>query len=1848
MTANLMNRKLELWRHRLLDLGKRNRMINYRETKRSTIRITEPSYNELFRRIAISEDTLTFRRTVDRDSDLRVYSMLSLMDTLSAPLDVRIGDIETNLAAAECQKTLRNMRTSARLAQEEQGTNILYLAFGFLEWKETPGANEPWLRSPLVMVPAVLSLPTLHSPFTLSKHEDDIVVNPTLEYYLQSQMGITLPTFDEDRESLDDYFTRVEEIADQNGWRVVREVSLALLSFLKITMYNDLTRNEERIRQNPVIRAMCGDGAAANTLPEAAENFSPDSVSTTDCYQVMSADSSQQDAIYYSKHNISFVMQGPPGTGKSQTITNIIAEALADGKKVLFVSEKMAALQVVYRRLQEAHLGDFCLPLHSYRANKKEILEQIGANLQLKPITVRDSAMNQLGELLTCRNQLNEYASELHRPVEPLNLSCYEVFGRLEALKDLPMIQFALADVAEISQNQFQVYRDLLQTYRLSVERMSGDIRDNPWEGFICRRITADYLGTLNNSLADTVVFLTFCRESADQLPECEALFAHLTPELLPEFSAALTRIIPLPALPAHWTEAENEFDLPAARDAANRGNELYTNLLSTRSAIAKVFEDSVYDFNREEWQKVTSAAAERLQAASFASPNETAHYFAHSKPLIDGCIALNRQLDSLCNINQSINKLLGTNLSAAEINRNTYSRLLPLMQAGILPQKNWFTEEISEITAWLDAARRTAADLQSRRADLLSRWEPAVLTFDYAPILQRYKTDYTGFFRNFNRQYHADQRQIKGFSRTVLKKLPDTMAVELLRQLQAYHECVDWFANNNAQLASYLGSHYTGETTDWDTILANLQHTEEIKRVFRGKVPTALQDLLCADHTEQAARLAVLLEEYDSAASKANTIIGQHRLQVSLKKNAAETMKTVQSALDDLRILSRQFTVIAAHLQNSDTAYPEIASTLRLPDEYARLTEEINRETENFRSAFDFLYRGEETDWNELLRLLGEVEALRQSPCYPLLLPLMRATPERRSELSAMAEALSRRIPAGIETCGRVADQFDGNAALRSASLAALLPKLSGCLEQIDDLENWVDYQEAKSACAEGGLADFIEKAEDAEILSQIQDCFIAGVYRMWLEGVFENTDALRRFRRSAQDQRIARFIELDDLQLLIAQMRIRQKLIADLPSVHRLVKATDEVAILNKELGKKRNILPLRRLFRQIPNLLLRLKPCLMMSPLSVSYFLETEAYHFDLVIFDEASQIFPEDAIGAIFRGAQVIVAGDSKQLPPTNFFATATNNSDDQYDPDENDESEDSANAIVSDSILEETASVLPNRTLLWHYRSRHESLIAFSNREIYRNNLITFPDQALNVPDMGVEYVYVEDGVYEGGGKNRNLREAERCVELVEAHIKQHPKRSLGIIAFSQKQQTAIEEAIIAFRRGSPQYEWFFDENKEEPFFVKNLENVQGDERDTIIFSICYAKDRSGKMYMRFGPLGQDGGERRLNVAITRAKCNIKLVGSIHASDIDLSRTEAEGVRMLRSYIEFAGRGTSALRPVDDHAMPEGGDLFCDAMEAFLTDHGYRVKKHVGCSDYKIDLAIVDPGDENRFIAGIECDGQSYIQGKTARDRDHLRRGVMEGRGWKLYRIWSTEWNRNPEEEGEALLTFLRSLTENTPAPASDPDAPAEPGLDSIVREISPEGGKISVANPFNFAYYAEADWTAAKHSRSKDQLTRLSETILHVLNVEQPMHMDLLYRRIAPSLPEGKVTETARSRIDLAISRKLGTKIAIDGDRFIRLIPETPVTVRIPRQGDTPRPMEYIPTEEVAAAMVRIATHSIGINRDDLTLECARAFGFERKGPRIKAKTDAALQYLEEHGTIRIIDEKVQLIGDAE
>lgn len=344
-----VNVKIETWKNKLLDLGKRNRLLNYKETKRSSLKILSPECFELYSSFVQDEQPLIFPNLFDASESGEEDDE----EEVNYP-------IQTNKSPRDTQRTLKSLRDKAKTAIEEQGVNILYLSFGFLKWTESQDSDY-WFNSPILLVPASLTIESIASPYILSIHEDEIVINPTLSFKLEKDFGITLPKYNEG----DDLCSILDEIARltrTNNWEVVHEASLSLLSFLKINMYNDLSKHKDSIASNPIVRTISGDASASNKIPEEISNFDYDkNITPAEMFQVVDADSSQQDAILCAKKGISFVLQGPPGTGKSQTITNIIAECLADGKKVLFVSEKMAALEVVHRRLSSAGLNDFCL-----------------------------------------------------------------------------------------------------------------------------------------------------------------------------------------------------------------------------------------------------------------------------------------------------------------------------------------------------------------------------------------------------------------------------------------------------------------------------------------------------------------------------------------------------------------------------------------------------------------------------------------------------------------------------------------------------------------------------------------------------------------------------------------------------------------------------------------------------------------------------------------------------------------------------------------------------------------------------------------------------------------------------------------------------------------------------------------------------------------------------------------------------------------------------------------------------------------------------------------------------------------------------------------------------------------------------------------------------------------------------------------------------------------------------------------------------------------------------------------------------------------------------------------------
>jgi very-short-patch-repair endonuclease len=425
-----------------------------------------------------------------------------------------------------------------------------------------------------------------------------------------------------------------------------------------------------------------------------------------------------------------------------------------------------------------------------------------------------------------------------------------------------------------------------------------------------------------------------------------------------------------------------------------------------------------------------------------------------------------------------------------------------------------------------------------------------------------------------------------------------------------------------------------------------------------------------------------------------------------------------------------------------------------------------------------------------------------------------------------------------------------------------------------------------------------------------------------------------------------------------------------------------------------------------------------------------LPTHQALFDVVIFDEASQIATWDAVGAIARGRQTIIVGDPKQLPPTNFFGR-TDDGDDSIPQHEQD----------LESILDEAcASELPSRYLRWHYRSRHESLIAFSNWHYYDNNLITFPSPVTQ--DNAVSHAYVPTGIYDRGKSRTNIEEARAIVADIRTRLDnwlvlpESERPTLGVITFNAQQQALILDLLDDARRENPDFEWFFSEDRIEPLIVKNLENIQGDERDVILFSITFSRDAAGKLPMAFGAINSNGGERRLNVAVTRARRELKVFSGLRADDIDLSRSKAVGVAHLKAFLDYAVRGAMALPAQDSGSQGEFESPFESAVAAQLRLRGWQVVPQVGVSGFRIDLGIKHPDHAGLYLAGIECDGATYHRSATARDRDKVREQVLHGLGWTILRIWSTDWWFNADEAIERLHNALNDALEQSRSEAA--------------------------------------------------------------------------------------------------------------------------------------------------------------------------------------------------------------------
>ena len=572
----------------------------------------------------------------------------------------------------------------------------------------------------------------------------------------------------------------------------------------------------------------------------------------------------------------------------------------------------------------------------------------------------------------------------------------------------------------------------------------------------------------------------------------------------------------------------------------------------------------------------------------------------------------------------------------------------------------------------------------------------------------------------------------------------------------------------------------------------------------------------------------------------------------------------------------------------------------------------------------------------------------------------------------------------------------------------------------QLSSLHLWSQYLNTKNALESSNAKMFVDSIEKRNIKKYDIEALVEGNFADSLLNIlFVENQELATFVGELHENRIREFKDLDKKILTLNRKRIYHKLNSNIPKIFGGTEHP-QAKILAGEFTRKSGHMPVRKLLEKAGGMIKQIKPCFMMSPLSIAQYLDptNEELQFDVVIFDEASQVKPEDALGAFMRGKTAVVMGDTQQLPPTSFF--------DQMSDADSDEEE--ATSLDMESILHLCKLSFPVKMLKWHYRSRHESLITVSNREFYDDDLLVYPSPSHSDPELGLKFHYNPNTSYLRGASSKNPLEADDVVEEIFNHFEKYgDTKSLGVGTFSVAQKNAILEALEVKRKERPEFEPLFSDNKEERFFVKNLETIQGDERDVILISVGYGFDQDRKMSLNFGPLNQDGGERRLNVLITRAREKCVVFSNFKAYDMNLTANPPYGVKSLKEFLEYAENLTLGTHSGDAYTK----EPFEDAIASFLEENGYVVDRQIGCAGFRVDLAIVDDENPGKYILGITTDGKMYSSSKVARDRDRLREQVLTGLGWKLYHLWSTDWYRNRDLGRKKLLEFVEKSIRQT-------------------------------------------------------------------------------------------------------------------------------------------------------------------------------------------------------------------------
>ncbi|UMP01768.1 DUF3320 domain-containing protein [Amycolatopsis sp. EV170708-02-1] len=1806
-----MDKRVRAWlekqRDELINMSRTNRLLYFKHTKTASLEVVTPGPEALLERL-------------NRGSSGH-WSFCLPAEEEEMPRPKPGELVIAGKQRAQILRALQLLERKAKQESDDKGLWVLHLGLGMLSWTESDD-DDAVAVSPLILLPVTISRENLREPFRLRRTDDDPVLNPALAVKLQADFGISLPTVEEFEEvGIAGIMRSVERLVrKRHGWSVAERAVLTTFTFHKEAMYRDLQVNEDLLVENPMVQvlALGPDAPSAGDFdfPSIPEEQLEQYVEPETLVSVMNADASQRRCVIAARDGHSFVMDGPPGSGKSQTITNIIAELLHSGRTVLFVSEKAAALDVVYDRLRKANLADFALKLHSHDANRKAVAAELGRALAFRPTASGSFSATDRADLQRRRGELASYAQAMNEVRKPLGRSLHQVLGAIARLSSLPQAPVPVGFGASLSPSEFT---RLVET-AAALGRSWGPVVRG--DDFLWRDLADTTMSASRRS--EVVRMLDDARQSLDAL---EGLVGAVDEDLGLGWTAGprdgqrmlglMTLLDDRPAIPADWLSRRDLKPVKARMDELAKLTAEHADARATLTALVGPGADGLDPDHSAELEGALTALSEREPRWNVAEQADVDQLRGAARFLR----ASSGDLGSLGTDARNVAEILGLPKEGLSLDRAVeLAALGSLADSPNRPEADWLNPAAqAALTQAADTLGELHREFHRRRDELRDVFRDEALALDLAGLNARFAKVHKGLGK-LRRAYREDKRLLAEC--TVLGRVDEEVRSRLADAV-SWKEAEQRLSTAEARHANTLGGHYYQRVDADFTRIANAIEVARQAVVLAGeKIGEQRIVRQLAREGAPDPQLSVVARRLEEAArawlDDARVIAGPKTKQLR-RTSIDRLLEWVEQVADLLDIVTEVVDRVGG-AAGRPVSVPFAVRALRQVVKVRSLRERIEARLEEDRQLLGTGFRGVDTNWESMNEELAWAERVRAHLGGSVRLALAEAV----LGTSFTSADIRVRQEAWTKCAARIAGGFTGRQAgvatesLNDDDFEYVRHFLVELADSVGDIDEWAAYATAREKLSEAGLGAVVSFCVERQVeAGQVRSIVERALSESWADDVLK-TDAVRlgALRAADRDALVAEFGELDRAQIANASAAVINSCSGRRPNSN-----LGAAAILQREAQKQRRHMPIRDLLGKAGNVAQLLKPCFMMSPLAVSQYLPA-ALRFDAVIFDEASQVRPADAINCVYRGRQLVVAGDQKQLPPSNFFATADMVEDDTYDEDQVDEFE---------SLLDlcKAAGALKSLPLSWHYRSQHESLITYSNYRFYDGKLLTFPGATEKAPDVGVELFKV-DGVYRRGGARDNPVEAQKVIERVLYHRRHHPGRTLGVVTFSGAQQDAIERELEAQAERFPELAQLPGDDRLHGFFVKSLENVQGDERDIIIFSIGYGPDEHGKFTLNMGPLNKKDGWRRLNVAITRAQRRVEIISSVTPGQF-VGNSSADGVRHLRGYLDFALRGVPALALELDDSGGDAESPFEEEVLRSIRSWGYDVVPQVGVAGYRIDLGVRGGESDGTYVLGVECDGAMYHSAKVTRDRDRLRQSVLEGLGWRIHRIWGTAWYRDRQGQEARLRRAIEAALAGEES--GDAVVAALPAVPEVEHEEVDFDARPAWVVPYRAVELGAV--TSPWQLHQPEARGRLRDLIRAVVQAEGPVHQDRVLRTIREAWGGQRSGPRIKEAFRLAVDEVVRDGFEMDGLGFLRARSKEMNTVRVPGADPvTQRDVKHLPREELRLAVSRLVDEVHSISDDELMSSVARLFGWQRVGPDIRAALEGVVEGLVRAGAM--------------